>query len=123
VGLHAAIQFVEQVGFAAIMNHERELTDYALHELSRIPGIRILTAPAPQAGVISFVLDCAHPHDIATVFAHDGIAVRAGHHCAMPLMELLGVSSTVRLSLGLYNSRSDIDSLVNSLKKVVELFS
>jgi cysteine desulfurase / selenocysteine lyase len=122
VGLTAAIKFIEQTGFAEIMAHEQALTTYALQKLREIHGVKLLNAPAPQAGVISLVMSQAHPHDIATILNSDGIAVRAGHHCAMPLMERLQVPATVRVSLGMYNNTHDIDCLVASLKKVIEIF-
>ena len=122
VGLAAAIKFIEQTGFAEIIKHEQALTAHALQKLREIQGLRILNAPANQAGVISFVMSQAHPHDIATILNSDGIAVRAGHHCAMPLMERLQVPATVRVSLGLYNNTHDIDCLVASLKKVITIF-
>lgn len=123
VGLTAAIKFIEQTGFAEIIKHEQTLTTYALQKLREIQDVTILNAPAEQAGVMSFVMSQAHPHDIATILNSDGIAVRAGHHCAMPLMERLQVPATVRVSLGLYNNTHDIDCLVASLKKVIEIFN
>lgn len=123
VGLAAAMQFLNQVGFAEIIQHERELTDYALQKLRDIPGVSILNAPAARSGVISLVMSQAHPHDIATILNSEGVAVRAGHHCAMPLMECLQVPATVRISLGLYNHQQDIDCLVGALQKVIKLFN
>src|SRR5262249_16753924 len=105
-------------GLTAITQHERELTDYALFILAAIPGVRILPAPLGQAGVISLVMAEIHPHDIATILNAEGIAVRAGHHCAMPLMARLQVPGTVRVSLGLYNTREDIDRLAAAMKIV-----
>ena len=122
VGLTAAIKFIEQTGFAEIIKHEQVLTTDALQKLREIQGVTILNAPENQAGVMSFVMSRAHPHDIATILNSDGIAVRAGHHCAMPLMERLQVPATVRVSLGLYNNTHDIDCLIASLKKVIEIF-
>jgi cysteine desulfurase / selenocysteine lyase len=122
VGLSAAIQFIQQIGFADIMQHEQALTIYALQKLREIPGIKVLNAPEPQAGVISIVMEQAHPHDIATILNNEGVAVRAGHHCAMPLMERLQIPATARISLGLYNNRQDIDGLINALIKVTEIF-
>ena len=122
VGLAAAMKFIGQIGFAEISKHERQLTDYTLQNLTKIPQLKLMKAPPASAGVISFVMEQAHPHDIATVLNSDGIAVRAGHHCAMPLMELLEVPATVRVSFGLYNDETHIDSLVTSLNKVINLF-
>lgn len=123
VGLAAAMQFLNQIGFADIIQHERELTEYALQRLRDIPGVSILNAPADRSGVISLVMSQAHPHDIATILNSEGVAVRAGHHCAMPLMECLQVPATVRISLGLYNHQQDIDCLVGALQKVIKLFN
>lgn len=123
VGLGAAIKFIEAIGFSEIVQHEHQLMIHALKKLSEIPGVRILNAPAPQIGVISIVMSRAHPHDMATILDGDGIAVRAGHHCAMPLMECLQVPATLRISMGLYNNLDDIDCLVASLQKVIQLFS
>lgn len=122
VGLNAAIQFIETIGFTEIIQHERQLIDYTVQQLRELPGLQILGASTDQTGLISLVMAQAHPHDIATVLASDGIAVRAGHHCAMPLMEYLQIPATVRISLGLYNNRDDIECLLLSLRKVIHLF-
>jgi cysteine desulfurase/selenocysteine lyase len=122
VGLAAAINYIQKIGFNQIQQHERDITNYALRRLQEIPGIRILPASSSRVGVISFSMVKAHAHDIATILNGDGIAVRAGHHCAMPLMEVLGETATVRISIGIYNNRDDIDCLIESLKNVSKIF-
>lgn len=122
VGLAAAINYLNRIGFNQIQQHEQQLTHYALERLQEIPELKLLPAPFPRVGVISFSMARAHAHDIATILDGDGIAVRAGHHCAMPLMEILGETATVRVSVGIYNERSDIDCLIESLKKVLKIF-
>lgn len=122
VGLAAAINFIEQIGFDEIIPHEQALLAYLLEQLNEISAVRVLPAAADKIGVISLVMAQAHPHDIATILDSDGIAVRAGHHCAMPLMERLEAPATVRVSLGIYNNRQDVDCLVESLRKVIKIF-
>src|SRR5476649_954389 len=97
---------------AEIYNHDQALLAYANEKLNAIPGLHIIGTARPKLGVISFVIDQIHPHDIGTVLDHEGVTVRAGHHCAMPLMARLQVSATVRASFGLYNNEADIDALV-----------
>ena len=98
------------------------LISYAYDKLEKIDGVNIFGKNKNKAGVISFTMDCAHPHDIATIIDQNGVAVRAGHHCAQPLMERFDLPSTARASLGLYNTREDIDILAESLEKVREIF-
>jgi len=123
IGLGAAIDYVEGIGLGRIAAWEHDLLDYATAALSQIPGLRIIGNAENKAAVISFVLDAAHPHDVATVLDQEGIAVRAGHHCAQPVMERFGVPATTRASLSLYNTREEVDVLVRSLHRVLELFS
>lgn len=122
VGLAAAIDYINRIGFNSIQHHELQLTNYALQRLQEVPEIKVLLTPPPRVGVISLSMQRAHAHDIATILDADGIAVRAGHHCAMPLMEILGETATIRVSIGIYNELSDIDCLVESLKKVLKIF-
>ncbi|OGT45946.1 MAG: cysteine sulfinate desulfinase [Gammaproteobacteria bacterium RIFCSPHIGHO2_12_FULL_41_20] len=122
VGLGAAIRYLQILGMENIASHEQELLHYATEQLQAIAGLRIFGTAKHKAGVIAFVVDDIHPHDIATVLDHAGIAVRAGHHCAMPLMERLHVPATVRVSLGLYNTREEIDQLMVGLQQVKRLF-
>ena len=122
IGLAAAIGYLGAIGFDAIASHERELIEYATHALTRVPGVRLIGTAAEKAGVLSFVLDGVHPHDIGTMLDREGVAIRAGHHCCQPLMDRLGLPATARASLALYNTREDIDALVAALRTVRELF-
>ena len=122
IGLGAALDYVEAVGLDAIAAHEKDLLDYATGALSKIPGLRILGTAREKAGVLSFVIEGVHPHDVGTILDQEGIAIRAGHHCTQPLMERLGVPATARASLGLYNTREEIDALAAAIHKVHEVF-
>lgn len=122
IGLGAAIDYVNSLGLDQIGAHEQDLLNYGTQQLSSVEGLHLVgTAPA-KASVLSFTLDCAHPHDIATVIDQAGVAVRAGHHCAQPLMARLDIPATVRASIGMYNTRADIDALVAALGQVLEIF-
>ncbi len=119
VGLQAAIKYIESVGFDNIHDIERYLIDYAYGRLSELPFITIVGSGAKdRSGVIAFHVKDAHPHDVASILDADGVAVRAGHHCAQPLMRFLGLNSTCRASFSFYNTRDDIDIFIESLKKV-----
>ncbi len=122
IGLGAAIDYVEAIGFPAIAAHERALTDHALAVLSNITGLRILGTAQDRGGVISFTMDGVHAHDIATLLDRQGIAVRAGHHCAEPLMGRLGVTSTARASFAVYTAPEEIDALAAGLQRVRQVF-
>ncbi|KHF41144.1 cysteine desulfurase [Halalkalibacter okhensis] len=121
IGLGAAIDFLEEVGLDHVLKHEHELADYAMERLSEIDGLKIF-GPKKRAGVVTFNLDDVHPHDVATVLDAEGIAVRAGHHCAQPLMKWLEVTATARASFYLYNTKEDVDALVTGLVKTKEYF-
>ncbi|MGI8384688.1 cysteine desulfurase [Robertmurraya sp. P23] len=125
VGLGAAIDFLEQIGLENIEAHEHKLAAYAMEKLSRIEGMTIYGPKDPglRAGVVTFNIDDVHPHDVATVLDAEGIAVRAGHHCAQPLMKWLKASATARASFYLYNTEEEIDKLVEGLIKTKEYFS
>ena len=125
IGLGAAIDFLNEIGLEAIEEHEHKLAAYALDKLSAIEGLQIYGPknPLSRAGVVTFNLDDVHPHDVATVLDADGIAIRAGHHCAQPLMKWLNASSTARASFYLYNTEQDIDRLAEGLVKTKEYFS
>ena len=124
IGLAEAIRYIENIGFEAIHRHERALTEYAYERMSAIEGIDIYGPPKDRrAGVITFNLKDVHPHDVATAVDTEGVAVRAGHHCAQPLMSWLNVSSTARASFYIYNTQQDVDQLVNALKQTKEFFS
>ncbi len=122
IGLKAAIEWVEAIGFDAIQAHEAELTEHAIARLSAIPGLRLLGAAQDRGGVFSFTMEGAHAHDIATLLDRQGIAVRAGNHCAEPLMRRLGVDSSARASTGIYTTRAEIDVLADTLERVREFF-
>ena len=124
VGFGAAIDYLESVGMEAIVRHERELTRYAMQALSAEKGVNIIGPEADKRGsVISFTLEGVHPHDVAQILDGEGIAVRAGHHCAMPLHQMLNLPATTRASLYLYNSTENIDALVKGLAKVRKVFA
>jgi len=123
VGLGAAIDYVEALGLDAIAAHDHELLEYATGALSEVPGLTLVGTAPEKAAVLSFVLDCAHPHDIGTILDQEGIAVRTGHHCAQPVMQRYGISATARASLALYSRREDVDALVAGLAKVREVFA
>ena len=124
IGLAEAIRYIENLGFDAIQAHEHELTTYAYDKMSEIEGIEIYGPPKDRrAGVITFNMADVHAHDVATAVDTEGVAVRAGHHCAQPLMKWLNQSSTARASFYIYNTKEDIDQLVESLKQTKEFFS
>ncbi len=121
IGLAAAMDFMNKVGRDQIAIYENALLQYATQKLTAIEGLRIIGQAANKGGVISFVVEGTHPHDLATLMDQDGIAVRASHHCAMPVMQHFDVPATVRASLGLYNNRQDIDRLVASIEEAKEM--
>ncbi len=123
VGLGEAIRYVDKIGLDQIGEHENQLLQYATKKLSLIPGLKIVGNAKRKASVISFVVEGVHPHDVGTVLDREGIAVRAGHHCAQPLMRVMGVPATLRASFAFYNTKGEIDVLVGGLDKVRELFS
>ena len=123
VGLGAAIDYVTGVGREAIGAYEHELLAYATERLQAIPQVRIIGTAAEKASVLSFVIEGIHPHDIGTILDHEGIAVRAGHHCAQPVMQRFHVPATARASLAFYNTRAEIDALVTGIRKVREVFA
>ncbi len=122
VGLGAAIDYINSLGLEAICNYEKELFDYATKALLAIDGITIYGHDISRDAIISFSVANVHPHDIGTILDQQGVCVRAGHHCAQPVMKRLGVPATTRMSLGLYNTKADIDHLVVAIRKVQEIF-
>jgi len=122
IGLGVAIDYIQSIGYDAIAAHETELLAYAVREMSKINSLRIIGQPRYRSGVISFALAGVHPHDVGTILDHDGICVRAGHHCAQPTMERFAVQANVRASFAIYNDRDDVDALVAGLHKVHEVF-
>jgi cysteine desulfurase/selenocysteine lyase len=123
IGLHAAIQYVESIGVDAIFSHEQNLLQYAQNQLMDLTKLTVIGTATPKVGVISFVMDDIHPHDIGTSLDQAGIAVRAGHHCAMPLMKRFNIPAAVRASLGIYNNESDIDQFIHALYETKRFFS
>ena len=122
IGLGAALDFVSSVGIATIAAHEQDLLDYATERMSALPGLQLVGTAPQKASILSFTLESVHPHDIGTILDHEGIAIRAGHHCAMPVMQRFGLSGTARASLALYNTRAEVDALLGGLHKVMEIF-
>ena len=123
IGLGAAIDYVTGLGFDQITVHEEELLQYGTKALSAIEGVRIVGTAAHKAGILSFVMDNAHPHDIGTILDEQGIAIRTGHHCAQPVMQRFQIPATARASLAFYNTKEDIDALVKGIDRVLEVFS
>ena len=124
VGLGAAVQWLERVGLERVFAHDRELAAYAMARLGELDGVRLLGPPADRRGsVVAFTVEGVHPHDVAMVLDRDGVCVRAGHHCAMPLHDRLGIPASVRASFHCYSLREDVDALVESLRGVRKLFT
>jgi len=121
-GLKAAIEFLDEVGIDKVAAHEHELLEYATEVVSAISGVRLIGTAAEKAGVLSFVLEDVHPHDIGTILDQEGIAVRTGHHCAQPVMDRFSIPATVRASFAVYNTRAEVDALARGLRKVMEVF-
>ncbi len=123
IGLGAAIDYLHAVGLDRIAAYETELLAYATAELEAIPGLRIVGTAPGKASVISFVMEGIHPHDLGTILDQHGVAIRTGHHCAMPVMDFFGIPATARASLAFYNTRADVDALVAALGKAREFFA
>ncbi|HXS28793.1 MAG TPA: cysteine desulfurase [Steroidobacteraceae bacterium] len=123
VGLAAAIDYVDRLGLDAIAAHEHALLEEATAGLTRIRGLRIIGTAAQKAAVISFTLEGVHPHDLGTILDSEGVAVRTGHHCAMPVMDFFGVPATARASFACYNTRADVQRLIEALHKAREVFN
>lgn len=122
VGLDAALAYVEGLGREAVQAHEADLLAYAHERLGAVPGVSIIGTAREKGAIVSFVMDCAHAHDVATIIDRAGVAVRAGHHCAHPVMERFDVGATSRASFGLYNMRREVDVLADALGEVSEIF-
>jgi cysteine desulfurase / selenocysteine lyase len=123
IGLAAALEYVEAIGLDHVNAHENELLAYGTAALSQVPGLRLTGTAAHKAGILAFVLEGVHPHDIGTILDREGVAIRTGHHCCQPLMDRLGVPATARASLALYNTREEVDALARALDKVREVFT
>ena len=123
IGLGAALDYVGEIGWGAIAAHEHDLLVYGTEKLKALPGLQLIGTAGQKAGVLSFTLGEIHPHDIGTILDRQGVAIRAGHHCAQPVMDRFGIPATARASFGLYNTRAEIDALVKAIRKVQEVFS
>ncbi len=123
IGLGAAIDYVHSVGYDSLAAYEDDLLDYGAKALDQIGGLRIIGSSPRKAGILSFVMEEAHPHDIGTILDAEGVAVRTGHHCAQPVMQRFQIPATVRASIAMYNTREDIDALVRGIDRVLEVFS
>jgi cysteine desulfurase/selenocysteine lyase len=121
-GLATALDYMEQLGRDNILAHEERLTEYGARRLAELPGVRLMGAGNRRLAVLSFEVDGVHAHDLATILDRHNVAVRAGHHCAQPLMDRLGVAATARASFGVYNDEADIDALIEAIKAAQELF-
>jgi len=122
IGFGTAVDWIERVGIERIAAHEHDLLAYATDRVAGLPGIRLIGTAARKAGILSFTVEGAHPHDVGTILDREGVAVRAGHHCAQPVMDRFGIPATVRASFAAYNTRQEVDALVDALEKVREIF-
>ncbi len=123
IGLAAALDYVSHLGFERIAAHEADLLAYGTEALSNVDGLKLIGTAPQKAGVLSFVMDGIHPHDVGTILDQEGIAIRTGHHCAQPIMQHFGVPATARASIAIYNTRDEIDVLIHGLAKVREVFA
>ena len=122
IGLGATVEYLAEIGMDRIASYEKELLDYATGVIGAIDGVRLIGTAREKAGVLSFVIEGVHPHDVGTILDREGVAVRAGHHCAQPVMDRFGVAATTRASFAFYNTKSEIDTLADAVGKVKELF-
>jgi cysteine desulfurase/selenocysteine lyase len=122
IGLGAALDYVKNLDIDAIAAHEHDLLETATRVMSEIPGVRLIGTAREKSSIVSFVMDGVHPHDIGTVVDSEGIAIRTGHHCAMPLMKRYGLAATARASFALYNTREEAEALGAAVWKVKEMF-
>jgi cysteine desulfurase/selenocysteine lyase len=122
IGLGAAIEYLNEIGMGNIESYENDLLEYATQALSSISGLRLIGTAEQKGCILSFVLNDVHAHDVGTILDQEGIAIRAGHHCAMPVMDYFKVPATVRASMAFYNTRADVDALVRGIQKVFEVF-
>jgi cysteine desulfurase/selenocysteine lyase len=123
IGLGAAVRYLQAIGMDKVAAYEQQLLHYMTDKLAAVEGLRLIGTANNKASVQSFLLDDIHPHDLGTILDHQGVAIRTGHHCAMPVMEFFGIPGTARASLGLYNNEEDIDRLVAALATAKELFA
>ena len=122
VAFNESIKFIQTIGMENIVKHEKELTQYALEKLKKINSVKIVGNPKNKAGVISFTIKGIHPHDISTIVDEEGVAIRAGHHCCQILHERLNLVATARASIGVYNTKDDIDILCNAIENCRKVF-
>jgi cysteine desulfurase/selenocysteine lyase len=122
IGLAAALDYLDSVGRSAVAAHERDVLTYAVERVSALPGVRLIGTARERASILSFVVDGVHPHDVGALLDDEGVAIRAGHHCAQPIMARLGVPATARASFSLYNTRAEVDVLVRGLERVRRVF-
>jgi cysteine desulfurase/selenocysteine lyase len=123
IGMGAAIDYLNSIDFAAAAAYEHELLEYATERMADVPGVRLIGTASEKASVLSFTIDGIHPHDIGTILDQSGIAIRAGHHCAQPVMNFFDVPATARASFAFYNTREEVDKLVDAVQKVIEVFA
>ena len=123
IGLGAAIEYLTEIGMNHIYEHEKELLDYATQEIKKIERVKIIGNSGNKTSVLSFVIEEIHPHDIGTIMDKHGVAVRTGHHCTQPIMDFYGIPATARASFGIYNSKIDVDCMINAIKKTIEVFA
>jgi len=123
IALGAAIEYLNGLGMDKIAEHEHELLAYATKLVSAVPGVRLIGTAEERAGVLSFVVEGIHPHDIGTILDQEGIAIRTGHHCAQPLMRRFHIPATARASFALYNTKEEVDTLADGIRKVQEVFA
>jgi len=122
IGLAKAVEYIENVGFDSLQKHEQDLFDYLIGKLQKIQGIRFVGDPVYKTGLLCFNVDGIHPNDLTTILSKENVCVRVGHHCAMPLHEFLGITASLRVSLGIYNTKQDVDDFVLALNKAIGFF-
>ena len=123
IGLGAAIDYMQSIGIEALASYEHELLSYATDRVNELDGIRVIGTAEHKASVLSFLIEGVHPHDVGTIFDQQGVAIRAGHHCAQPVMQYFGIPATARASFAFYNTMEEVDALMGSIRKVQELFA
>ena len=123
IGLASAIQYLTEIGMEDIYKHEKDLLDYATQKIKKIEEVKVIGNSSEKASVLSFVIDSIHPHDIGTIMDKHGVAIRTGHHCTQPIMDFYGIPATARASFGIYNSKQDVDEMINAIEKTIEVFA
>ncbi len=122
IGLASAIEYLTEIGMENIYRHEKDLLDYATQEIKKIENVKVIGNASDKTSVLSFVVDNIHPHDIGTIMDKHGVAIRTGHHCTQPIMDFYEIPATARASFGIYNSKQDIDEMINAIEKTIEVF-